>query len=848
MNQSEDVFSDFPIEYFQLNKEDFSKFQVDKTFIKTSDYSYLSNVLETHITLEDKNTVVINTPVGNGKSYGIIQTIKRFYDAKEDYLIFVAAPFVSLVEQYYQDIHKITGIPVDSVYNYNNIGRNDTSYLDKRIQVVTANLLLGNAGEDSYKNSDKKREYLNNLKKHCEENDIKVVFIYDEIHDTIYNFKEELIFNLWKWKKVIHKNFIISATFNEASKVVIEYLAELTDRKIQIIESDRSKNSNNLSDLILYYSSSHQFSPCTNEIKDVILDILRRGKSIDVLCYSKTLSEAIINDELLGQKLKEKFGEINNCTSQNIDNQRPNNEVPQNRFDNNKCNIGTNFKSGVSIEKENHAFVIIMPPRGAKSQFKNYYGIFSSGITSIIQALARKRKAGEIHIILPRPDEFNLESLTHLSPEQLKVFSHYYNRVKHIDTPREKVNYIPLCTQSEILQKFYAEERKNLEEGIKYSSEERKRLEEESREPLVRLEYPPFKNWLIIKGENYLADTFPFLGNDLSSYITYCAFTNQFVNCTLSKINAGAELSFEEGKIQHNLSQYFNEYFGEHYIESFSTHFNFHYIYNSFRVRLFKEFILKYKKGENENHTIIKPFKIPSFERHLIRFIALQYYGVHYTGSGGFLLRYDESIDFSLSDYFIQGISSIINIDIEELEYDDSIKERFTAFQNLNYFREKMISNIGQHSRGSDNYQYLPVKPFQGFIQSPEDIQKFNQLADYFINRDSFISEGVFEFIRNFSKYSEEQRINSFYSILLNTFFNLETRTNDPKLVLDRGETRVKPIISTKEIPTQYFINLVEPPMDITTQEHIEAEMELLELKTKEEYNRYFEKINKLLS
>ena len=755
---------------------------------------------------------------------------------------------MSLVEQYYQDIHKITGIPVDSVYNYNNIGRNDTSYLDKRIQVVTANLLLGNAGEDSYKNSDKKREYLNNLKKHCEENDIKVVFIYDEIHDTIYNFKEELIFNLWKWKKVIHKNFIISATFNEASKVVIEYLAELTDRKIQIIESDRSKNSNNLSDLILYYSSSHQFSPCTNEIKDVILDILRRGKSIDVLCYSKTLSEAIINDELLGQKLKEKFGEINNCTSQNIDNQRPNNEVPQNRFDNNKCNIGTNFKSGVSIEKENHAFVIIMPPRGAKSQFKNYYGIFSSGITSIIQALARKRKAGEIHIILPRPDEFNLESLTHLSPEQLKVFSHYYNRVMHIDTPREKVNYIPLCTQSEILQKFYAEERKNLEEGIKYSSEERKRLEEESREPLVRLEYPPFKNWLIIKGENYLADTFPFLGNDLSSYITYCAFTNQFVHCTLSKINAGAELSFEEGKIQHNLSQYFNEYFGEHYIESFSTHFNFHYIYNSFRVRLFKEFILKYKKGENENHTIIKPFKIPSFERHLIRFIALQYYGVHYTGSGGFLLRYDESIDFSLSDYFIQGISSIINIDIEELEYDDSIKERFTAFQNLNYFREKMISNIGQHSRGSDNYQYLPVKPFQGFIQSPEDIQKFNQLADYFINRDSFISEGVFEFIRNFSKYSEEQRINSFYSILLNTFFNLETRTNDPKLVLDRGETRVKPIISTKEIPTQYFINLVEPPMDITTQEHIEAEMELLELKTKEEYNRYFEKINKLLS
>ena len=76
----------------------------------------------------------------------------------------------------------------------------------------------------------------------CKAQNKKVVFIYDEIHDTIHNFRQELIFNLWKWKNVIHKNFVISATFNEASKIVIEYLAELTDRKIQIIESERVRN------------------------------------------------------------------------------------------------------------------------------------------------------------------------------------------------------------------------------------------------------------------------------------------------------------------------------------------------------------------------------------------------------------------------------------------------------------------------------------------------------------------------------------------------------------------------------------------------------------------------------
>lgn len=259
---------------------------------------------------------------------------------------------------------------------------------------------------------------------------------------------------------------------------------------------------------------------------------------------------------------------------------------------------------------------------------------------------------------------------------------------------------------------------------------------------------------------------------------------------------------------------------------------------------MFQEFILKYK-GENEKWIRIKPCKIPSFERHLIRFVALKYYGFHYRGSGGFFLRYDEAIDFSLSDYFIQGISSIINIDIEKLEYNDSIKERFTAFQNLNYFREKMISNIGQHSRGSDNYQYLPVKPFQGFIQSSEDIQKFNQLTDYFITRDPFISKGIFEFIRNFSSYNSEQKYNSFYTILLNSFFDLEIRTNAPKLRLDGRETRVKPIISVRELPSSdYSVNLVEPPMDITSQEHIEAEMELLGLETEEEYNEYLEEIN----
>src|SRR5690606_25781769 len=105
-------FQDFPIEYKQLDDHDFSQvFEVEKTSIELDGMNYLNDVLQEHIKIQKKNTVVINTPVGSGKSYAIVQTIKRYYDAQEDFLIFVASPFVSLVDQYCQSIEELARIP-----------------------------------------------------------------------------------------------------------------------------------------------------------------------------------------------------------------------------------------------------------------------------------------------------------------------------------------------------------------------------------------------------------------------------------------------------------------------------------------------------------------------------------------------------------------------------------------------------------------------------------------------------------------------------------------------------------------------------------------------------------------
>ncbi len=80
---------------------------------------------------------------------------------------------------------------------------------------------------------------------------------------------------------------MISATFNEASKVVIKYLAELTDKKIKIIESERIRFSEKQSELFLHYSNDNNFSIETYEIQKVIRDTVARGKNIDIYVIPK---------------------------------------------------------------------------------------------------------------------------------------------------------------------------------------------------------------------------------------------------------------------------------------------------------------------------------------------------------------------------------------------------------------------------------------------------------------------------------------------------------------------------------------------------------------------------------
>lgn len=780
-------FKEAPIDFKEINPEDFPNFEVEAKIIITPDENgYINEKLQNSINLDKKNTVVINASVGQGKTYSIIEIVKKYYE-KEGFIIFIASPYISLVQQYFDKVHE-AGVPENEIYRYEYIGVNqEIDAWDSKVQILTVNALLGNPGEDAFLNSQAKRDYINYLVRKCEETQTKVIFIYDEIHDSIHNFKEEYIFNLWKWRNVIHKNFILSATYNEASKVVIEYLTELTNNNLKIIESERIRFESKQSELFLHYNPAYHYNYNNDGIVSLVKNLVENGKSIDILSYSKKLAEDIckINNEGIGYILFEAFGELQNCTSGLVDNQRPNREVPINRFNPKKCNVGTNFKTGVSIEKENHAFIIIMPPAGRKSSFKNNFGIFTDGINSVIQALARQRKKGEIHIILPPPEDFDFDTLPFKGSSYRKIFSSFYNSVKK--KRDNKVKYHSFNEQEKLLKDFYINYlRRNIEEEICL-------IEELDRKDKARLEFPEYKHFLLEKGEKYLANTFDFFGGDLSTYITYCAITNQFVNCNLTGVFTKPSLFFIEGEVQKRLESYWSEYMGEDIYNSLYINVTDLFKYYEFQNVMFDNYKVYLKDKESHEFKEVLKWENKMFQQQLLIFIQRKFS----SKDKSLYLYRGHDLEYTRGDYFRSCISHLNRLSPKEKE---TLSPKADAFEILEYFRKKILEISKTTSRKDIEIKYVPNSPPANFI-SENDIEKFNFMWKTLIE-ENFIKYEVFEYKRSFIRTKDtHKRIKSFYSYLIQDFF----KSTSILIYEDDKQTRVKEITEI-EIPCYKFV------------------------------------------
>lgn len=808
MNLPNSYFEDFPIEFKQINPEDFPDFNTtEKIIISPNEDGYIKDSLKKHIELSDKNTVVINAGVGQGKTTAIIDIVKQYYDTT-DYIIFIASPFVSLVEQYYKDVLE-QDIPEESIFRYEVLGNEELpEFWTKRIHIVTANCLLGNPGEDAFINSEVKRYYLDKLKDHCERTNKKAIFIYDEIHDAVQNFQETYIFNLWKWRNIILKNYIISATYNEASKVVIEYLAELTEDKIQIIESERIRFPEKQSELFLHYNDERFYKYDDPIIAQLVRDLISFGKNVDILSYSKKLSEDIIDNKTsgIGHELYQKYDVINNCTSELIMNQRGNRQAPQNKYNPDKCNVGTNFKTGVSIKKDDHAFVIILPPKGASLPFANNYGIFTHSVNSIIQALARQRVKGEIHIILPKPLQFDYETLPFDNLEQIEYFKEFYEEIKDGQEVQEKTKYLALKDQDTILLDFYENTLKaNIVNEIEY-------VGSLSRLQRVRLSFPEYKLYKLANSENYFANETKFFGGDISAYVTYCALTNQFLNCKFVKALGKRELVLKYGEVQKGLWEYCREYyFHDDQRMSLFYFLNDSLFYQKFRDDLFEMNSVKLVTSDGEKVNLLKDGTSKAseiFEKQLLGFV--QYFAYPNNQVNEIKFRNGNSFkdaSYDRSQYFLEAIAHANNLDVENFNLPE-IKNRIKAFRFVGVLRSRMVEAINNYTKeNGEVIRFLSTAtPFNNFIIE-EETSEFNNLIE-FLTDDSFIQNRLFSIKGRLERKPLPKQIETLYRVLLEDLFITKTYK------LPSGDRKnVKQILVVKPLPIHTnVVNYVFPP------------------------------------
>jgi len=812
---SDDELTTSFIEYKELEIADFPNFEVRKDFLDIGN-KYLSEVANDYIDLDESNTVVINSSVGQGKSVLAIEIAKDYYLQKNEvgdfkYTIIFAAPYKTLVEQYIEKITsaiKETGNEVNipdyaklelESDNINQINDVHNAILS-RMHVVTVNFLLANPGDDAIEQNFVKRDYLKGIIKECVKEKRKVIIIFDEIHDAIYNFKQEYIFYLWRFKthkfnanKILHKAFILSATFNEASKVVIKYIAELTDKKLQIIETPRIQQKDNLSNLHIHLTKNSSYEGYNFENEEFIElfnRIIVKHKNLNILSFSQKLCRKIASGEN-GKEIRDllltNYDSINICIAEEHHPSKkkkkkksiPSTIIYSNKYVPGMCNIGTTFKTGISIEEENSGFVIILPSENSMQKYyvkSGDYGIFTTGIIPIIQALARVRKKSDIYVIMPFPKQYIRESgnLSLYIANEDYIWQVLKNNIlKHSVFMDFKWSYIHHLypKQYELLSQKYNEIRKQIKKEIKAVERiENKRNEE----MLPFLKYPTLDMFILEKGEKYLYTTFAIFGKDLPAYMIWAAYNNQFVNCKLKELSSS---NIKERVELKNVLEFIYSYVNDNYDVIGRLTIYDYAIYNSIYQRISSEFELYEYDKDSTNFIKLSEDQL---KRYVMTFVQMAIKGnerlhnIYYEKDNSSRIK-DKA--FEASDYLFCCMANAMQYKKNENEIidvytDDTV---IKSYNDLYYKVRKIFIDKILKRHNSIKYIYPTFDKFAQNTNTPLNNTEINLILQTIKTiKEQDIHFKCFRKFQSVKFNDINKDLNSIYSELKELFFILK--------------------------------------------------------------------------
>lgn len=779
---------DLPIEFKQINPNDFdiSLYNVEpKIIISPNEKGYISEQVTTKLTptLHKKNTVVINAGVGQGKSFSVIELIKE-YSKLEEYVVILAVPYNNLINQYISDLSAngdrnapavFSMIDIDN-YTFDtplntglNYGFLSDDYFIKEFQpknfkvhVMSINTLLGNSGENIMFQSDKKVKYFNKLQAYCEANNKKIILFFDEIHDSIHNFRENLIYGFWRYQNLIHKIFVVSATFNEASKEVIKYLSEFTNKEIQILESERTIFLEQQSRLHLIFNSSSNLTQNDNFMK-LFERIASNQTSFDFIVYSKNqIVSNFKGNSDLNQILKLSNSKINYCYADVFDISNANS-----KYEDNAINIGTNFTTGVNITKENHVMFIFIPI-SLDLKFVNNSGVFNSIPNSIIQALARQRKVGDIYIIMSPPKGIKLDSLTYqadISQQIIEIF----NRYKPYGS--SDLNYTNINQQNETLNKVFnsiKEQAKHAEFNILNANN--------NREGMNRLQLPTKELFILEKGEHYLSNNF--FGGDISTYIFWAAITNQFLNCKLTSIFKNDEIFFSSDSIQEKVFQVCDYIVKSNLVTDENG-----VLLNSISgIKLYEavEYDIINSKVIYINNKKATKKEIELIQLHIL-------FAIVYKGQDNFPIEKAKNL---LYVYYIQSCikyankvnfneENIVTLEIGEIILNENLCHLVSIYKDFSLFIELINQSIieAPPRAGNPSKKIISPIPNQFFKEMFTEKNMALKLA-YLYGKDRFLKTDIFPFKDSFSRLNiEDKKVNYFYGMLIKIAFETEKTT-----------------------------------------------------------------------
>lgn len=512
--------------------------KANKEELATQSWSdYLSmEALKEVASIKDEATIVMDIQVGKGKTSCCYDLIKE-YASDGDKVILMVSPFKKLVEKDYDALTERNL----SVFNYMHLPKGETYdevlavALNSKVHIMTVNCLLGNAGDDSFAQAFIKSNYLSSLHDKCKTEHKKVMIFFDEIHEAIHNFAPHLFPNLYHWTDVVQKCFVSSATFTVAVYPVLKYIALLTNKTIVEFAVPRHKwDAKYISKLHLHITtdeySSGKLAPLT-----ALRSILQanNGKQVNILSAHKSIIKALLKpkDVITGNanpfyeamKLFN-FNEVHGDTD--------------NVFDETGNNIGTTFKTGVNVDNADSALIIILPV--VKQNAPD--SIFHDGVPSIIQALARQRKGGNIHIIMydplyliePNPDmedyvdEFGIRGYSNF-----ETYKPLRARVDAQLTANKAQRYH--IDQHKALNILHDEYMKRYRKNAAHI--DALKLSEAKGETQTGFQYPSFEQYVTEEGAHLLVKNYPQFGGDLSSYVLWAAMNSQFVNANLASIS-----------------------------------------------------------------------------------------------------------------------------------------------------------------------------------------------------------------------------------------------------------------------------------------------------------------------